>query len=96
MDKDNHGKWKLFFVLELKEYGGADIFRGNLNKKDLRKYKMSDTFITEILQLWSEINFDGNIDPNEQFLSMNLWHNSLIAQSITKRGYPKEYEMLGI
>ena len=28
--------------------------------------------------MWSEINFDGNIDSNEQFLSMNLWHNSLI------------------
>ena len=64
LDKGNHGNWKLFFDLELKEYGGSDIFRVNLNKKDLRRYKISDTFITEILQLWSEINFDGIIDSN--------------------------------
>ena len=37
-DKDNHGKWKLFFDLHLTEYGGTDLFKRNLNKNDLHKY----------------------------------------------------------
>ena len=96
LDKDNHGKWKLYFDLELKEYRGADIFRGNLNKKDLRNYKVSDTFITEILQLWSEINFDGNINSNEQFLSINLCHKSLIKVGNSPAIYYKTWSSKGI
>ena len=78
LDKDNHGKWKLFFDLHLTDYGGTDLFKGNLNKNDLHKYyKISDTFLSEVLQIWSEISFNGNITSNKQFRSMNLWHNSL-------------------
>ena len=38
LDKDNHGKWKLFSDLHLTDYGGTDLFKGNLNKNDLHKY----------------------------------------------------------
>ena len=41
-------------------------------------YKISDTFLSEVLQIWSVISFNGNITSNKQFWSMNLWHNSLI------------------
>ena len=80
LDKDNHGKWKLFFDLHLTEHGGGtDLFKGNLNKNDLHKhYKISDTFLSEVLQIWSEISFNGNITSNKQFRSMNLWNYSLI------------------
>ena len=44
------GKWKLFFDSELHDFGGAVIFKGNLNKNDLAKViHMSDPFTTEIL-----------------------------------------------
>ena len=69
----------MFFDLHLTEHGGTDIFKGNLNKSDLHKYyKISDTFLSEVLQIWSEISFNDNITSNKQFRSMNLWHNSLI------------------
>ena len=73
LDKDNHGKWKLFLDFELQELGGADIFKSNLNTKDLLNlYKVQDTFTAEILSTWSEINYDDRITSNKQFLSTNL------------------------
>ena len=39
LDNENHGKWKLFFDLELRNFGGEEIFRGNLSKEDMSKYK---------------------------------------------------------
>ena len=45
LDSDNSGKWKLFFVSELHDFGGAVIFKGNLNKNDLGKFvRISDLF----------------------------------------------------
>ena len=45
LDNENHGKWKLFFDLEIRNFGGEEIFRGNLSKEDMSKYiKISDTF----------------------------------------------------
>ena len=79
LDKDNHGKWKLFLDFEPQELGGADTFKSNLNTKDLLNlYKVQDTFTAEILSIWSEINYDDAITFNNQFLSTNLWENSLI------------------
>lgn len=63
----------MFFELNLTENGGTDFFKRNLNKNDLHNH-----YISEVLQIWSEISFNGNIISNKQFRSMNLWHNSLI------------------
>ena len=59
LDRENHGKWKLLFNLELKNFGGEEILRGNLNKEDLSKcIKISETFTSEILQIWSNIKYE--------------------------------------
>ena len=79
LDKENHGKWKLLFDLELRNFGGEAIFRGNLSKEDLSKYiKISDSFTLEILQIWSDIKYEANILSIEQLKAHNLWQNSLI------------------
>ena len=45
IDKDNHGKWKLFLDFEPQELGGADTFKSNLNTKDLLNlYKVQRHF----------------------------------------------------
>ena len=75
-DVNNHGKWKLFFDIELRNYGGSALFSGNLSKKDLSKYvNLSYPFIVEILNIWTEITYENNTD---HFRSQSLWHNSLI------------------
>ena len=79
LDQENHGKWKLLFDLELRNFGGEEIFRGNLSKEDLSKYiKISDSFTLEILQIWSDIKYEANILSIEQLKAHNLWQNSLI------------------
>ena len=79
LDPENHGKWKLFLDWQLQHYGGPVVFRGNLNRHDLSKFiNSTDAFTTEILQLWSEISYEANVNSTDHFLSLPLWHNSLI------------------
>jgi len=79
-DQGNQGKWKLFFDHELQNYGGIEVFRGNLNKKDLSShFYVADTFIKEILKIWTEVNYDDSaVRSTDHLLSSNLWNNSLI------------------
>ena len=79
LDKENHGIWKLLFDLELRNFGGEQMFRGNLSKEDLSKYiKISDSFTLEILQIWSDIKYEANILSIEQLKAHNLLQNFLI------------------
>ena len=39
LDTTNKGKWKLFFNMELKNYGCENLFWGNLNVNDTETYK---------------------------------------------------------
>ena len=79
LDSENHGKWKFMFDLELQPFGGEEVFRGNLSKEDLSKhFKLSDTFISEILRIWTDIKYEANIYSIEQLKAQNLWQNSLI------------------
>lgn len=73
------GKWKLFFGEELEKYGGKLLFSGNLNKKDTMEITdVNNTLIREILSIWAEVNFEGSVKSQNQFLEQPLWHNSLI------------------
>ena len=79
LDPENHGKWKLFLDWQLRHYGGSVVFRGNLNRHYLSKFiNSTDAFTTEILQLWSEISYEANVNSTDHFLTLPLWHNSLI------------------
>ncbi|KAL9976217.1 hypothetical protein ACROYT_G013489 [Oculina patagonica] len=79
LDDSNRGKWKEFFELELGKYGGKLIFRCNLHKRDISKsMSVQDPFLQEILEIWSEANFDDKIKTEQQFLEQHIWHNSLI------------------
>ena len=79
LDPENYGKWKLFLDWQLQHYGGPVVFRGNLNRHDLSKFvNTTDAFTTKILQLWSEISYEANVNSIDHFFSLPLWHNSLI------------------
>ena len=46
LDKDNFGKWKIFFDLEVDSYGKELAFISNMSKRDVSKYvNLSDPFI---------------------------------------------------
>jgi len=78
LDDSNHGKWKDFFELELRKYGGKLVFTCNLNKLDTSKLiSVQDPFLQEILEIWSEVNFDDKVETKQQFLEQHIWHNLL-------------------
>jgi len=79
LDKENKGKWKLLFDIELQKYGKTDLFRGNLSKNDfLKRFHIDDTFVKETIQIWTEVNYDDQIRSIDHFQSQKLWNNSLI------------------
>ena len=79
LDKENRGKWKLFFGLELEKSGGAIVLTSNLNAKDTNKtLKINNQFRSEVLTIWAEVNFEEEITSESQFLDQSPWHNSLI------------------
>ena len=79
LDNDNHGKWKILFDLELDSYGKELVFAGNMSKRDASNYiNLSDPFIKEVHETWTEINFENTINSLEQFRQQYLWQNSLI------------------
>ena len=56
-DHTNNGKWKNLFIHWLDKLRRKEAFLCNLSKRDLRKLKINDRFENEILEIWSEINF---------------------------------------
>ena len=78
LDQNNLAKWKLFFDSHLHDFGGATIFKGNLNQKDLLMVGISDPFLLELLQIWSEIAFEDRMVSVTQLRSQSIWFNSLI------------------
>ena len=79
LDSGNHGKWKNIFNLELRKYGRSTFFElGNLNRKDIDKLRIEDTFVKEIVEIWSDSFFEKRIVSKDHFLSLPLLQNSLI------------------
>ena len=78
-NENNGGKWKLLFDFQLEDYGEAEFFRDNLDRKDVSKYiYVPHPFITEIFQIWTGLSFEDTVKSMEHFLPLNLWHNSLV------------------
>ena len=66
-------KWKLLFDLELPSFGGEEVFRGNLSNDLSKHFKISDTFISETLRIWTDIKYEANIYSIEQLKALNLF-----------------------
>ena len=62
LDINNRGNWKTLIDLELQQYGGDVLLRGNLNKKDISSLTtISCSFVKEILEIWSEVFFEASV-----------------------------------
>ena len=69
----------MFFDVELQRYGGNLALLGNLNPKDMHSaIKVSDPFVKESLEIWSEISFEETVTSDKHLRSLPLCHNSLI------------------
>ena len=66
LNEDNSGKWKLLFDFQLEDYGGAE------SEATSKYINVPDPFITEIVQIWTEISwgeshFITNHGPLKEF-----------------------------
>ena len=97
LDTLNHGKWKEFVELDLQKYGGSLIFRANLKKCDsLKTISVKNIFTRELLEIWSEVNFEEVVKTKERFrLEQPIRHNSLIRIK-NKPVFDKNLFSLGI
>ena len=79
LDDSNRGKWKDFFELELKKYGGKLVFTCNLNKLDTSNLiSVQDPFLQEILEMMIKSkpssNFGNNMKMNNIALKLITTH----------------------
>ena len=73
LDINNRGNWKIFIDLELQQYGGDVLLRGNLNKKDISSLTtISCPFVKEILEIWSEVFFEAKVSSDDHLLLLPL------------------------
>jgi len=96
LDENNKGKWKLFLTLSSKTLEAKLFFRGNLDIKDSKKLANNlSPFLKEILEIWSELNYQGSIETVESFLAQSVWYNSLI-RIMDKPVFYKSWYQMGI
>ena len=65
-----------FFDYYLKRYGGKLLFLCNLKQKDASQLKIKDSFLKEIVEHCSNLNYS---EKNTLFKSTCIWHHSLIT-----------------
>ena len=54
----------------------GSFFGDNLDIKDTyAKFKCSDKFLKELLEIWQEVNFKHEIKFKDQFSKQPLWYN---------------------
>ena len=64
------------FLTQNRTYGGEVTLTRNLNKKDNRNIiKVSDLFFREIVEIWSEANYEEIIMSDYHLRSSPLWYN---------------------
>ena len=66
-----------------------------INMTYLNLSKQTDTFTTEISQLWPEVSYEANVNSTDHFLSLPLRHNSLIRIN-NRPVYYKSWSCKGI
>ena len=65
-----------FFDYYLEGYGGELLFLYTVKQKDASRLKIKDPFLKEIVEYWSNLNYN---EENPIFESTCIWHNSLIT-----------------
>ena len=69
---------------------------GNLDIKDSRNViKVTDPFFKEILEIWSEVNYEEMIISDYHFRTSPLWYNSLVRVE-NRPVFFKEWFLKGI
>ena len=83
-------------MLSLKTFEAKLFFGAALTLKTPKKLANNlSPFLKEILEIWSELSYQGSIETVESFLTQSLWHNSLI-RIMDKPAFYKSWYQIGI
>ena len=75
---DCQTKWKAFFDFYLLKFGGKLVFTSNLARKDVKILDIKSTFLHELIELWSDLNFKESFASRAEFGAESIWNNSMI------------------
>lgn len=79
LDPTNNGRWKFFFDVNLKMYGGKFIFSCNLHKDDIPLLKIRNPFVCEVMSIWAELHFSDAVAISIANVGDQIiWLNSLV------------------
>ena len=77
----------------LKMFGSEAIFEGNFKFKDIDKMRIKSSFLTNILQAWSKVNY---VDMVENLGKETIWNNSNIKNNNQEMFFYKSWYDRGI
>jgi len=60
LDDNNQAKWKLLFDFFLKQHEGKLLLTGNLKQADVAGLNIQDSFIKEVIEIWSNLIHEEN------------------------------------
>ena len=78
LDDSNRGKWKDFFELELRKYGGKLVLTCNLNKVDTSKLILSALTIYE----YNPLSISALFPPFSTIITLTFLVKNPIAQTL--------------
>ena len=92
-DKENDGKWKIFFKKKISSFGGNRIFEWNFSEKDVPV--MGSYFWSDILKAWSGYRYFNPVKFKD-VLNEPLWFNSHIRKKDGNLLYYKKWLNAGV
>lgn len=78
---DCQSKWKSFVDFYLSKFGGKLIFTGNLARKDVKSLNVKDSFLLELNELWSVLNYRDSFASQADF-DLKMWRILIGGQFI--------------
>ena len=86
----------MFIDYYLKQLGGKLIFSCNLRKDDISHINISNEFLKELLEIWTEVHFiQSNCLEENDIKNQLIWYNSCIRVE-NKPIYYKNWAANGI
>ena len=57
--------------------GGKLVFTSNIARKDSKSLDVKDTFLPELIELWSDLNYRDSFASQADFGAESIWNNSM-------------------
>ena len=77
-DESNRSIWKQLMNKILQKFGGIVLFKCNMNTSDVKKLRIDNVFLKDIILAWSNLNYEK--EPKNLHKQV-LWNNTHIKNN---------------